>query len=718
MFLRTTIALLFIAQSTFLPAQLLPQTHVVEAYNCSCGERASATNSIQLGVRLDRSTGIYTALRTLVGCGRIMLNVDGDRFPVRITLANARDNIARLEPIEMALSITEYEQKLKKLPNYAVLAPGMESSARPFVVILQGKDMSKQKRGSLEPDLVAKHQANMLRYEFSLSDREESDIDFDNLMGGPVWVEKGKDHLAGLITGMKKSGGRTQFTVTGVENILDKSQYKPYQVYLADYQQEQGDCGPKQVYWDGFGTYRYRTGEEPTYDRISRTDNWEKALRVALLRIREHMRDSLPAKGSNHEGDPSLCVFVNDLENVYYAFDEQASASDRENWPVLPRFVKAYSSVFCKQRRYSDSELTRDIIDLNFWIDQIGGDELRLLYELGYDWSKFEGFVKRYFMLSQVGGIRKRYDDLMARTDEIAQPCTQLAMLDELNGVVDSWARHVGQVNDPHYAQLLQYRKILATKRDSMLTSRMERMEKDTTDLSLLQAAIEKDTCLNDAEKLLLLKRASNRAVEKEKADLVYGFDVVEDLRATIAGSYGQDALANVITRVFRVEEGVGVELTIRGGGAILDKRLLGRTGDASDTTTVYRSGFPLGSVGDTLSAAIAQVFWDRMCEDYSSRKWAYRTESVAVTGMADGVPVRSRLIFSAACQEQLTQQDITEPNEQLAYARAWSLVEQIRMGDRCGLYELLTPLIQHQTYRERGGAYRGVSMRAVMKRL
>ena len=95
MFLRTTIALLFIAQSTFLPAQLLPQTHVVEAYNCSCGERASATNSIQLGVRLDRSTGIYTALRTLVGCGRIMLNVDGDRFPVRITLANASQLLDR-----------------------------------------------------------------------------------------------------------------------------------------------------------------------------------------------------------------------------------------------------------------------------------------------------------------------------------------------------------------------------------------------------------------------------------------------------------------------------------------------------------------------------------------------------------------------------------------------------------------------------------------------
>ncbi|MBL7940349.1 MAG: hypothetical protein JNL43_13395 [Flavobacteriales bacterium] len=701
-----------------LQAQLLPQTHVVEAYNCSCGISTKSTNSIQLGVRLDKSTAVYTALRTLVGCSRILLNVDGERFPVHITLANGRDNIARLEPIEMALNITAYELKLKRVPNYALLAPGMETGAKPFVVILQGEGMSKQKRGSLVPDLTARDEGGLLRYQFSLSDREETDIDFDRLMGGPVWVEKGKDHLAGLITGMKTASGRTELTVTGVENILDKSQYRPYQLYLNEFRTEQGDCGPKQVYWDGFGTYKYRTGDEPTYARISSGDKWEKAMRVALLRIREHMRDSIPAKGNNREGEPSLCVFVNDLENVYNAFAEQATATERENWPVLPRFVKAYSSVFCKQRRYSDSELTRDIIDLNFWIDQIGGDELRLLYELGYDWSKFEGFVKRYFMLSQVGGIRKRYDDLMARTDEIAQPCTQLAMLDELNGVVDSWARHVGQVNDPHYAQLLQYRKILATMRDSMLTSRMERMEKDTTDLSLLQAAIEKDTCLNDAEKLLLLKRASNRAVEKEKADLVYGFDVVEDLRSTIVGSYGQDALANVITRVFRVEEGVGVELTIRGGGAILDKRLLGRTGDASDTTTVYRSGFPLGSVGDTLSAAIAQVFWDRMCEDYSSRKWAYRTESVEVTGMADGVPVRSRLIFSEACQQQLSAQHITDPNEQLAYARAWSLVEQIKTGDRCGLYELLTPTLHHQTYRERGGAYRGVSMRAVMKRL
>jgi hypothetical protein len=234
--------------------------------------------------------------------------------------------------------------------------------------------------------------------------------------------------------------------------------------------------------------------------------------------------------------------------------------------------------------------------------------------------------------------------------------------------------------------------------------------------VQLLQA-IEGDTCLTADEKLRLLKVARNRAVDQERKDLDYAVDVVEQLRTTLAKSFGEDALANVVSRVFRVENGVGVELTIRGGGSILDKRLHGSSGQASDTTTVYRSGFPLGSVGDTLSAAIAQVFWQRMCDDYSSRRWAYRTESVEVVGMADGVPVRSTLRFPEACKQELAKLGITGANAQLAYARAWSLRQQLIAGDSCDLYQLVAPTMRYETYSERGGEYRGVTIRAVMKR-
>jgi hypothetical protein len=429
------------------------------------------------------------------------------------------------------------------------------------------------------------------------------------------------------------------------------------------------------------------------------------------------MADSIPTSGENQEGLPSLCVFVNDLENVYKAFAEQATETERANWPVLPRFVKAYSGVHCKRRKYSEAEFTRDIIELNFWMDQIGGDELRLLYSMGYDWMEFEGFVKRYYLLSQVSGIRRRYDGLMDDKGKTGDPCIQRAMLEELDGLVKDWSRYVGFQNDLNYAVLQQHRKTLAHKRDSLLQARLPALSTNKEDIPAVLASIDRDSCLTGNEKMRLTRVVREMAVNEEQEDLDYGIDVVEQLRSSISSAFGDDALANVMTKIFRVEGGVGVELTIRGGGAVLDKRLRPRAGDASDTTTVYRSGFPVGSVGDTLSATIAQVFWERMCEDYASRKWQYRTESVEITGMADGIPVRSALTFTEACNAAMAARGITQPNAQLAFARAWSLHDQIAAADRCGLFDLLNPAILFQTYEERGGDFRGVSMRAIMKR-
>lgn len=47
----------------------------------------------------------------------------------------------------------------------------------------------------------------------------------------------------------------------------------------------------------------------------------------------------------------------------------------------------------------------------------------------------------------------------------------------------------------------------------------------------------------------------------------------------------------------------------------------------------------------------------------------------------------------------------------------AYSLREQLMLGDRCGLYDLLEPKLTAITHPERGGEYRGVRLRAVMKR-
>ena len=90
----------------------------------------------------------------------------------------------------------------------------------------------------------------------------------------------------------------------------------------------------------------------------------------------------------------------------------------------------------------------------------------------------------------------------------------------------------------------------------------------------------------------------------------------------------------------------------------------------------------------------------------------------MAITGMADGVPVRSRLSFAEECSALFTKLGIADLNAQLAFARAWGLREQISQGDNCGLYDLINPTIEFQTFAERDGAYRGVVIRAVMKRL
>lgn len=710
------VVMLLAMQPVRSAAQQLQQTFVVEGYNCNCA--GSPVNSVQLGVRLDRSLKVYTALSTLVGCGRILLNVDGERFPVRISLANARDNVATLEPIDLASSIPDLEKRLKKAPNYKV--PG--SAANPEkdlnMVVLKGADLNKEKRPIGRITLYPDQRAGFVRYRFRLANGTGKGVQYERLMGGPVWYEQGGDQLIGLVTGMLPDSTGVDLMVTGVESVLDKRQGQLYHAYLATFRSAvDAGCGPREVYWDGFETYRYRSTEKPRYDRIDAEDRWDRSLHNALLRIRAHMADSIPTSGENQEGRPSLCVFVNDLENVYKAFAEQATETERANWPVLPRFVKAYSGVHCKRRKYSEAEFTRDIIELNFWMDQIGGDELRLLYSMGFDWMEFEGFVKRYFLLSQVGGIRRRYDGLMDDRERIGDPCVQRAMLEELDGLVKDWSRHVGQVQDLNYSTLLQYRNTLALQRDGLLQAKLDSLGKDKNELQAALEAIEGDSCLTGNEKMRLTRVVREMAVDEEQEDLDYGIDVVEQLRGTISTAFGDDALANVMTKIFRVEGGVGVELTIRGGGAILDKKLRSPGGDASDTTTVYRSGFPVGSVGDTLSATIAQVFWERMCEDYASRKWQYRTESVEITGMADGIPVRSALTFTEACRAAMEARGVVEPNAQLAFARAWSLHEQIAAADRCGLFELLNPAILHRTFEERGGEFRGVSMRAIMKR-
>ncbi len=697
--------------------QPLAYTYILEAYNCHCGADGRPINSIQLGVRLDRSLTVHTALNTIVGCGRIFLNVDGERYPYKIVLANGEDNVARLEPVDLGMKIDELEKKMKKEPKFEMLTPDLERSGKPKLIVLQGAGMTKQERALPEGSIIAQHQKGAFRYHVCMEARSDSDIDFDQLLGGPLWVEKGKPYLVGLISEVKSEKAQVCFTVTGLDNVLNKGRTELIHAYLAKLDSEEDDCGGRQVYWNGFATYAFHKLDQPSYKRINSKDKWNKSLRTALHRIREHMRDSIPAKGRSREGEPSLCVFDNDLEYAYLAFAEQASIQEQYDWAVLPRFVKAYSNVYCKRRKFSDTEFIRDITELNYRIDRIGADEIRLLYELGYDWNAFEGFVKKYFLLAQVGAIRLRYDRLMEDAD-LNDPCIQKLMLEELEGHEKNWARQVGVANDPHHERLMVHLADLRTTRKEYVQGRMVAFKKDRHEVQEMILELERDSCVTEPERVQLLKAASEELIDHEKEAIDYGLDVVEEVRRIIERSLGADAMGNVVTKVFRVENGVGIELTIQGGGAILDRRLHGKAGNASDTTTVYRHGYPLGGVGDTLSATIAQVFWDRICQDYASRQWNYRTENVSITGMADGVPVRSTLRFPDACRQELTAQRIVDPNEQLAYARAWSLARSIEhFGDRCGLYSLMEPTISSRTFQERGGQYRGVTLMAVMKK-
>ncbi|MBK6883446.1 MAG: hypothetical protein IPH05_10975 [Flavobacteriales bacterium] len=56
--------------------------------------------------------------------------------------------------------------------------------------------------------------------------------------------------------------------------------------------------------------------------------------------------------------------------------------------------------------------------------------------------------------------------------------------------------------------------------------------------------------------------------------------------------------------------------------------------------------------------------------------------------------------------------------NDQLAFARAWTLREQLYQSDRCGLFNSLKPALDHHVSNQRGGRYRGIQLRVVLEHL
>jgi putative transposase len=133
---------------------------------------------------------------------------------------------------------------------------------------------------------------------------------------------------------------------------------------------------------------------------------------------------------------------------------------------------------------------------------------------------------------------------------------------------------------------------------------------------------------------------------------------------------------------------------------------------------TMDRKGFPLGSVGDDLATTVAREFWIRVCSDYADASSRYSPENLEIIGMADGAPVTGKLSYPDSCQAAFAKLRLENPNVQLAYARAWSLQRALGRSDRCGLLQSMHPTLTPRTYSERGGSYRGVTMRVVMRRL
>jgi len=701
-------------------AQVDKHNYVLESYNCICGEEPDSTaNSIQLAMRLDESLGVYTGIKNIMDCSDHFLNINGARFKMSVAKVSGEDGTAYLEPMSVGNNVADLAKAMKRAPEHNVLDIHSAPGTAPSIYILQGEKRSMQIRTVTSARIEILSKGGRERIVFEVPEQQESDIEIDKLVGGPIWFDQKNGGLMGLVTDVEVTTGGFRVTGTSIANTLDHRSYELYHSFRKAIGSTEGECRAKRAYWDGTRGYEYMKVPEPEYRRVTESTKWEPALRNMLLRIAEHQRGGISSHSAG-SGIPSLCgLGNNDLENTYFAWTDQVKEDDYWDWRVLALFIKCYSNVYCKPLEPGDHHFDRDIIQLNDIYASVSGAECELMMEYKIDGRDFAGFIREYYALSQMDPFTERCQRLMNDDAWLADPCNQRSLSEELREWLKVGKQFPSVYNDPRFRTLVRLYDDLESGREARIQERIAGLAADGMDFTTLMDIIETDSCLSEAETALLMAQVREaKADEIERENMVQGVEVIESVKQNVARDLGEEALENVVTKLFRVENGVGIEMTIIGGGMVVDRKRTGRVRNASDTTSIYRQGFPLGSVGDTLATAVARTFWEQICKDYSDPGTVFSPSSLEIVGMADAAPVRRPIEYVQACQDALAVNHITDPNTQLAFARAWNLKEQLLFTDRCDLFPSLHPRLTEDVSTQRGGRYRGVRLRVVMRRL
>lgn len=711
--------LLLVGKVESLQAQLLKHTYILEAYGCDCSEDgdAHARKSIQLALRLDESNGLYTALNTLVGCSAYDVIIDKQRFRMTINLANAADNIAYLEPLSVGSSLRNFEKALKTVPKFGLTTGDVSVKSSPNLVILQGSKRTPQVRRLAGVMMAQKVLDGATRYQFQMPRQAESDVDIDQLVGGPVWFTDGGEALSGLIIQAKGSTKTIDIVVSAIDNAMNRKRYQMYHTFLKAIGSSSEECRDRNSYWDGVQRYGYKEPPAPEYKRINKEDNWQGALRNALLRIKEHMEGKIPTKAAT--GQPSLCFFANDLEYAYVAWVQKAGKVEQEDWLRLATFVKSYSNIYCKNQGPGRGQFDQDIITLNANLDRISEPEISLMLELGIGYNGIQDFTRENFTLSQVVAFADRCSRRLQDNVWISDLCAQRDLLAEMDEWMKAGSVFTSTRSHPSYPVIVERSKELKAIRKGMLNDKLVSMTSTGEELDGLLEELESDGCLTDVEyRAMLVHLTAANASARERLEMEHGYVLVDDISRDVKETLGQEAMNNVHMRVFRVKDGVGVEMMIAGGGSVVQRTTIKNVISASDTTSIYRKGYHLGSLGDTLATAVARHFWARICDDYADASSQFSPEALEIIGMADAVPVVRPIEYPSACAAQMSKRGLSDENERLAFARAWILSEQLFRSDPCGIFGDLRPTLEQEVSTERGGQYRGIKLRAVVKRL
>lgn len=722
-------AIVFLLMAYLLPhgtkAQMEKSTYVIEAYGCSCtGDTVTeGRNSVQLGVRLDKSTVIHTALGTINGCKEIYLNADGQRYPMRVMSINEKDGLARLEPQNIASNAMRVEELWRNEPRYNSAGREDLEEGKPNIMVLQGQRRTRQVRALANKQISESGSGRQLRYQFELPIRKGPSEDMDQLTGGPVWFAGKEERLLGIITKVEERKERYHVTCMPIGNALNDRLFSPWYGLADAMGPSTTGCKARVAYWNRIEDYLFREIPPPDYHLIKQTDDWLPALRESLLRIREHMTDTL---GTKETPQKNLCAHVNDLENAALNLKVKSenpestrdkAKTEKDNlYRVLAIFIKHYSDVHCKNRKAGTKQFDKQVDTLNASIELITDTELDLLLECGLPLSVVENFTREQYALKNMAVFAKRSMVELANEEKMADPCHVKGMLED----IQQWIA-VGQLisvvrEQSAYEDILQLEPLVRDARAASLQKYTVQLESRSPSLSEVLEIVSKDSCLSSSEGLEIIAHFQANADERTRQDIEHGAQLITELRTALEKAYGKENLAHVEMKLFPADNGVGVSVSVLGGGSRSRASSKNSSGMA-DTTSLYRKGFPLGALGDDIANNIARELWSRVCKEHERDSSRYTPVELRILGMADGNPVRQRIAMPDACRAEVDGLRYNDLNKELAYARAWTLGRAMQWTDQCGLMEQVGPRLVPVTFAEKGGPYRGVGIHLVMRR-